>query len=690
MRSRLVLLSAGLAVFISGPAMAQRTPGTLDDGEIRLYGQLLAMTDTRALDTALIDQLLATRSRQLRAAATLAIGQIGAEQGSRGLSRLRALLRDADPNVAARAAYALGLLREPVVLSDLATALSAAPVVAREAAWALGEIGDPARKAITSALARDHEDGTAIQLLLAAAKLRPVPVADIRRHYRAANPSVVWAAAYAVSRTRAAAGLRDLIRLEASPVARQPPRGGKPGNRAPYDTPLSAPALIRAEIARGLTKSSTSDSLGRAAFPVLVRLVADRDPHVRINALRSLGTFGGQAKFALVNATRDPDANVRVASAQSLAGALTPTSSDFEILWSADTSVAYRAALLGSATRAGLRPPQLAAWAKSADWRLRAAVAAAAGDSLDRPFALSRTIPLLADRDPRVREAAYAAIAPAASLPLEDTVRSILLRGLEDPDFYVRATAIGVLTERAAIADLPYVLASYRRASRDSANDARLAALQYTAALWKKDSASFGRALGAELGGMPVPGDPLERAAGKGLPFWKHWGLARSAPRPQSWYESIVRSMVVPALRGQRPRAVIQTVRGPIELELFGDDAPLTAWNFVSLARSGYYRATRFHRVVPNFVAQDGDPRDDGNGGPGYAIRDEMNPNRYERGAVGMALSGPDTGGSQYFVTLSPQPHLDGRYTVFGRVVRGYDVLDRIVQGDLITRVDSK
>jgi cyclophilin family peptidyl-prolyl cis-trans isomerase len=138
------------------------------------------------------------------------------------------------------------------------------------------------------------------------------------------------------------------------------------------------------------------------------------------------------------------------------------------------------------------------------------------------------------------------------------------------------------------------------------------------------------------------------------------------------------------------PTATINTVRGPIRLELFGADAPITVSNFLTLARSGYYRNTRFHRVVPNFVAQDGDPRDDGNGGPGYAIRDEMNRLRYERGAVGMALSGPNTGGSQYFLTHSPQPHLDGHYTVFGRVVGGFDVLDKLVQGDLITRVDPR
>jgi cyclophilin family peptidyl-prolyl cis-trans isomerase len=131
----------------------------------------------------------------------------------------------------------------------------------------------------------------------------------------------------------------------------------------------------------------------------------------------------------------------------------------------------------------------------------------------------------------------------------------------------------------------------------------------------------------------------------------------------------------------------IVTERGTIVLQLLAREAPLTVQNFVTLARRGFYDGLRFHRVVPNFVVQDGDPRGDGNGGPGYAIRDELNPVRYERGVVGMALSGPDTGGSQYFITHSPQPHLDGHYTAFGRVVSGLDVLDALVQGDQIRRV---
>jgi cyclophilin family peptidyl-prolyl cis-trans isomerase len=109
--------------------------------------------------------------------------------------------------------------------------------------------------------------------------------------------------------------------------------------------------------------------------------------------------------------------------------------------------------------------------------------------------------------------------------------------------------------------------------------------------------------------------------------------------------------------------------------------------NFVSLARKNFLGATPFHRVVPNFVTQDGDPRGDGEGGPGYTIRDEINQRPYLRGAVGMALDWEDTGGSQFFITHSPQPHLDGRHTVFGQVVAGMDVVDRLTQGDQIRSV---
>jgi cyclophilin family peptidyl-prolyl cis-trans isomerase len=138
---------------------------------------------------------------------------------------------------------------------------------------------------------------------------------------------------------------------------------------------------------------------------------------------------------------------------------------------------------------------------------------------------------------------------------------------------------------------------------------------------------------------------------------------------------------------GKKVSAVVTTSRGSFTIEFLPEDAPLTVDNFVQLAKRNYFNGFAVHRVVPNFVIQDGDPRGDGNGGPGYQIRCEINEAPYERGAVGMALSGKDTGGSQWFVTHSRQPHLDGGYTVFGNVISGMDVVDNIARGDVIRSI---
>jgi cyclophilin family peptidyl-prolyl cis-trans isomerase/HEAT repeat protein len=135
-------------------------------------------------------------------------------------------------------------------------------------------------------------------------------------------------------------------------------------------------------------------------------------------------------------------------------------------------------------------------------------------------------------------------------------------------------------------------------------------------------------------------------------------------------------------------KAVLTTDKGVFTIDLLPENAPLTVDNFIKLARSKYFDRVLVHRVVPNFVMQDGDPRGDGNGGPGWEIRCELNMLSYERGAVGMALSGKDTGGSQWFVTHSPQPHLDGGYTIFGRVnEKDMKIVDSIVRGDTILSV---
>jgi peptidyl-prolyl cis-trans isomerase B (cyclophilin B) len=133
--------------------------------------------------------------------------------------------------------------------------------------------------------------------------------------------------------------------------------------------------------------------------------------------------------------------------------------------------------------------------------------------------------------------------------------------------------------------------------------------------------------------------------------------------------------------------ATIETEKGNLVLELFASDVPMTVNNFVFLARDGFYDGLTFHRVVADFVVQGGCPVGDGTGGPGYRFDDEITEHTHVAGALSMANSGANTNGSQFFITYTPQHHLDGHHSVFGQLVEGTDVLERIEQGDVITRI---
>jgi cyclophilin family peptidyl-prolyl cis-trans isomerase/HEAT repeat protein len=295
---------------------------------------------------------------------------------------------------------------------------------------------------------------------------------------------------------------------------------------------------------------------------------------------------------------------------------------------------------------------------------------------------------------PRVRVRAGTVVGtlctPIALLALPDWLRAyaafkqtgtdeIMRKHLTERDVVVRATAAELLGElppdeknARALADaLPVALRD-----KDS-NDAALAILE---ALGKQKSQAANDAIKLSLDSQ----DHLIRrravaqlrANGAG-DFSARIGTVQTRNTLADYQRAISRV-------GKNVRAVVSTTKGSFTIELLPDDAPLTVDNFVQLAKRGYFKGITVHRVVPNFVIQDGDPRGDGNGGPGYQIRCEINQVPYERGAVGMALSGKDTGGSQWFVTHSPQPHLDGGYTVFGRVISGMEVVDSITRGDII------
>jgi peptidyl-prolyl cis-trans isomerase B (cyclophilin B) len=133
--------------------------------------------------------------------------------------------------------------------------------------------------------------------------------------------------------------------------------------------------------------------------------------------------------------------------------------------------------------------------------------------------------------------------------------------------------------------------------------------------------------------------------------------------------------------------ATIETEKGDLVLELFAKDVPVTVNNFVFLARDGFYDNTTFHRVIPGFMAQGGDPTGTGRGNPGYRFEDEFTSHGHVAGALSMANAGPNTNGCQFFITYTPQHRLDGKHSVFGQLVEGMDVLEKITNGDRIKRI---
>ncbi|HVE78082.1 MAG TPA: peptidylprolyl isomerase [Gemmatimonadaceae bacterium] len=666
---RLVAIAALVGCASATGAGSPAQPAAARDF-VERYAQLLAAVDVRDRGAGAYATSLADPDPVLRRAATRALGQVRAH---RAVERLVPLLADADTGVAAEAAFALGLVRSGVAVRPLAAALRTGGPQAVEAAWSLGEIGDSARAAIEEGLADPALTGPArAELLRAAAKLRPVPVGRVVPHLSAGDAEEGRAAAYALARPRAAAGLRALLGVASSPDAD-----------------------VRASVARALIASVSGDSLAGEAVAALRRLASDADAHVRVNALRSLATFGPDQRAVVVAATRDADANVRIAAAGSLGTVMPAQRGPWRSLWDADTSFMFRRSLAASAVRAGVvlepfdedNPDRWQLWS---DWRYPAAVAEAGAQAVEIERMREVSLPLSRHHDPRVRAAAYGALAARVNEgdgERHPWRRQFLAFALADPDFFVRAVALEALAPRARAAEVAAALESWRLAAGDSANDARIAAVRFLASAWRNDSGAFGDSLVRAIRDWSPPPDPLVRAAAGGASIFARWDSASDEPRRADHYGRVAREIVAPAAGGRLPRVEIITEKGTMTLELFALDAPMTVDNFLSLARSGFYRDLRFHRVVPNFVAQDGDPRGDGNGGPGYTIRDELNRRRYRRGVVGMALSGPDTGGSQYFITHSPQPHLDGHYTVFGRVVAGLDVLDTLVQGDRILEV---
>lgn len=703
---------AGPAGTAAGGLLApgpERARTLLDSAEIRSVATLLRFEDRRVYDPGAFQALVEGAREEVRRRGAMAAGRIG--DPAAGPFLLRLLRSDPSAPVRADAAFALGELADSSVatITGLSEALPAGMVppldeevpIIVEVIAALGKVGgERGRSLVHHALAR--LSGTPVSGGTTAADTRETRGEEARARRVAAealltvwrfdggpgnveaaapylgsdDPELRWRAAYALMRGGDPAAVRHLLS-----------HGSDVEHR------------VRAYTARALTATSaeTAESADQARS-WLTAALSDPHPHVRINAVRALGGYCDRAPVsAMAGLLRDPDATVAFAAA----GAITALGAPavpylLEVLSDAGLPVPLRGAVL---EQLGSVEPSRAAetlrqWA-AAD-PARRYFAARALTTLSPEAVLELAEPLVGDEDLRVSVAALSALAALAtseaSPGTRSEVRRLLLRSLESPHPVRRAVAARGLASAGRADDLDALMAAFRHSSSavvgegPGAREAAQAILSALGEIAEREGIPAS-VLAQRIFATPRPQDPwiLRAAAALG----GGWGVAPEAVVGDSEiYEAVVRRYIAGPLAGEpRPRAVIETAHGRITLELAAEEAPLTVHNFVRLVDGGYFDGGVWHRVIPNFVLQDGAPGGAASGGPGWTIRDETNRLRYERGALGMALSGPDTGGSQWFITHSPQPHLDGGYTVFGRVIEGMAAADRVLQGEPIAAI---
>jgi cyclophilin family peptidyl-prolyl cis-trans isomerase/HEAT repeat protein len=643
---------------------------------VEVLAPVLAAEDARAWRPEAFRAALGSADSLVRQTGAMAVGRVG---DPRGVPLLLPLLIDPDTTVRVAAVFALGLIGDTAAVGPILDRLTAEPVLdlasAREAMTALARIGgrrvaDFFSAALQGRASLAIADPAVVvpEIAVEAWRLgRAAPVTELLPLTRHENPDVRWRAVYSLGRLRAreAAGrLTEAMRDELH--------------------------FSRAFAARAFTRAF-ADSAGLeadAAAAVLVPLVDDPDPGVRINAMASLATYdAGQFADRVIPRLNDPIPNVRVQAAATL-GSMGGPDAVAALVSQLDRRVIHavqREALFSLAAADTAAFARAAAgWARSADWRERMAAAQAAGGLGGRPAALG-------DRDARVVAAALAAWSDATSEPDAALVAAARAH-LAHADAAVRSVAAGILVRAPDPADIPALARAYGRAQRDSFPDALLGALEGLAAIARISDSASGRVTREFLARTAAPSSYLVRrwAAERWPEAARRWGPAYpiETGRTMQDYREIARRYILATDSLRRPHVIIETEqRGSIEVELLGPEAPLTVASFINLVDRRFFDGNQWHRVIPNFVVQDGDPRGDGWGGPGPVIRDEINRVRYRDPVLGMALSGPDTGSSQWFINLSPQPHLDGTYTVFGRVIGSLASLTRITQGDVIRTI---
>ena len=621
-----------------------------------------------------LTKLAADPEARVRLRAALAIGRVGLKEGSPSLIKL---LADPDPEVRQAAAFALGLIGDAAsgpslvpLLSDPTSAVRgrAAEAIglinAKDAAAAVGAMAADYAKtpSVTSMQADDEQwpaaaEAEAFKLaLFALVRLRAYDALAAAILDGSGRPvSTWWPIAYALQRIedpRAVPALRELVQVRGRYTPAFAIRGlaaAKDEKAGPLVLPLLDPVKTPREVLAAAIRAC--GALGvRTAAERLATMASDAkiESNLRLEAVNALGALKAVDQLPVIQDLMTDD-------------------------WPPMRAAALRAAALVDPESFSLVVSGLDA---DRHWTVRAALADILA-TLPPQVSLERLRPMLQDQDKRVVPAVLRALVrhrvPDAS--------EIVLSHLKEADVVIRETAARLIGQLKPAAGLAALRDAYAASGADASYGARAAMLDALANYGTPDATDAIRA-GLKDKDWAVRVHAVELLA-KIDPATDHRMDIRPAPgEPPAPY-----SDPQLAAREFSPHAFIETVRGTIEFELAVVDAPQTSRNFMSLARKGFFNGLQVHRVVPNFVVQDGDPRGDGEGSPGYTIRDELNDRPYLRGTVGMALSWRDTGGSQFFITHSPQPHLDARYTVFGHVVNGMDVVDRIQVGDTIERV---
>ncbi len=669
---RVVVFVALLAVH----AGTVRSVHAQESATIEVLAPVLQAEDSRRFDSAVLNAALTHPDSSVRSFAAVAIGRIG---DHRGLDLLIRAMTDADTTVRLSAVFGLGLLADTAAIDPILERLRSEPVLdissAVEAMTSLAKIGGPRvgdifRSILSGRVALDVDALELLRRRIAREAWRlgsDAPVTALLPLTSDTSGDMRWRAVYSLSRLRPPSAARRLAEAMRDPLA-----------------------LTRAAAVRAFTPAFVdSAGLGRDAVArLLLPLLTDDDPGVRIAALRAIGTLGDSSMAERVaDRLNDPVPNVRVSAAQSLgdlggAGAVRVLT---EVIDKGTFFALDRAALLSlSRIDTTAARPRLQRWAGRPDWPGRMAAAEASGSFHARPA-------LLDDRDSRVAAAALLAWSSSQAEP-DAPLLAIARRRLRSSDGVMRAVAAGILARARRPEDIAGLADAYLRAGSDSFPDAALAALDGLRLISERGGQVQADVNQALFSRARRPDDYVIRAWAES--YWPdaaaRWGPAYPLEpgRTLQDYREIVRRYIVAPDSVRRPHVVIETEqRGTVELELMGPDAPLTVANFLSLVDRHFFDGNRWHRVVPDFVVQDGDPRGDGWGSSGRLVRDEINSQHYDQPVIGMALSGPDTGSSQWFINLSPQPHLDGTYTVFGKVVAGYPTLVRLTQGDIIRTI---